>query len=220
MSAQLPRPPPAGGCLASRGKLSLAVQHQRERAMLLSDVDKSRQPAVDKHVRLVVQFRRCLLPSIAPIVYVNAVPRNYWGNQILHPLLLPLHLPLLLLMQFYSCAAANSREGHRQRWGGTNSKLTRRWSSRGDKCGWRDKQCCPSWTGPRIGRLGLSTIHVQQRDGDWRSQFCLCGFKLCQSVGNQASIMSICINCNLSAHHFCANYPCSPRSKSLSLNIE
>ncbi len=48
MSAQLPRPPPAGGCLASRGKLPLAVQHQRERAMLLSDVDKSRQPAVDK----------------------------------------------------------------------------------------------------------------------------------------------------------------------------
>jgi hypothetical protein len=29
---------------------------------------------------------------------------------------------------------------------------------------------------------------------------------LCQSVGNQTSMMSLCINCNQSTHHFCAKY--------------
>jgi len=29
---------------------------------------------------------------------------------------------------------------------------------------------------------------------------------LCKSVGNQTSMMSLCINCNRSAHHFCAEY--------------
>ena len=48
MSAQLPCPPPAGGHSASRVKLSLTVQRQREQAMLLSKVDKLCQPAVDK----------------------------------------------------------------------------------------------------------------------------------------------------------------------------
>ena len=36
--------------------------------------------------------------------------------------------------------------------------------------------------------------------------FVCVALKLCQSVGNQTSMMSICINCNLSAHHFCAEY--------------
>jgi hypothetical protein len=30
--------------------------------------------------------------------------------------------------------------------------------------------------------------------------------QLCQSVGNQTSMMSLCINCNRSAHHFCTEY--------------
>ena len=34
--------------MASRGKLTIAAQCQRERAMLLSDLDKSCQPAADK----------------------------------------------------------------------------------------------------------------------------------------------------------------------------
>ena len=34
--------------MASRGKLSLAVQHQHERAILLSHVDKLLQPAANK----------------------------------------------------------------------------------------------------------------------------------------------------------------------------
>ena len=29
---------------------------------------------------------------------------------------------------------------------------------------------------------------------------------LCKSVGYQTSMMSLCINCNQSAHHFCAEY--------------
>ena len=41
-------PPPAGGRAASRGKVALAAQHQRERAILLSYLDKSCQPAADK----------------------------------------------------------------------------------------------------------------------------------------------------------------------------
>jgi hypothetical protein len=48
MSAQLHCLPPAGGRLASCGKLSLAVQHQHEQAILLSDLDKLPQPAADK----------------------------------------------------------------------------------------------------------------------------------------------------------------------------
>ncbi len=53
MSAQLPRPSASAGAAmsgraASRGKLAEARQRQRERAMLLARVDKSREPAVDK----------------------------------------------------------------------------------------------------------------------------------------------------------------------------
>ena len=29
---------------------------------------------------------------------------------------------------------------------------------------------------------------------------------LCRSVGNHTSMISLCINCNQSAHHFCAKY--------------
>ena len=53
MSAQLPRPSASAGAAmsgraASRGKLAEASQRQREQAMLLTRVDKSREPAVDK----------------------------------------------------------------------------------------------------------------------------------------------------------------------------
>ena len=36
--------------------------------------------------------------------------------------------------------------------------------------------------------------------------FVCAALELCRSVGNQTSMMSICINCNLSAHHFCTEY--------------
>ena len=50
MSAQLPRPSASeGACLSGRtvvhGKIGIATQRQRERAMLLARVDKSREPA-------------------------------------------------------------------------------------------------------------------------------------------------------------------------------
>jgi hypothetical protein len=53
MLAQLPCPSASAGaamsgCAASRGKLAEASQRQREQAMLLAQVDKSREPAVDK----------------------------------------------------------------------------------------------------------------------------------------------------------------------------
>ncbi len=53
MLAQLPRPSASAGAAmsgrtASRGKLVEASQQQRERAMLLAQFDKSRQPAIDK----------------------------------------------------------------------------------------------------------------------------------------------------------------------------
>ncbi len=36
--------------------------------------------------------------------------------------------------------------------------------------------------------------------------FVCVALKLCRSVGNQTSMMAICINCNLSAHHVCTEY--------------
>ena len=36
--------------------------------------------------------------------------------------------------------------------------------------------------------------------------FVCAALELCRSVGNQTSMMSICINCNLSSYHFCTNY--------------
>ncbi len=53
MSAQLPCPSASAGAAmsgraASHGKLAEASQRQREQAMLLARVDKSREPAVDK----------------------------------------------------------------------------------------------------------------------------------------------------------------------------
>ena len=52
MSSQLPRPPASAGAASGRavirGKLSIATQQQRERAMLLAHVDKSREPTIDK----------------------------------------------------------------------------------------------------------------------------------------------------------------------------
>ena len=52
MSSQLPRPSASTGAASGRavirGKLSIATQQQRERAMLLAHVDKSREPTIDK----------------------------------------------------------------------------------------------------------------------------------------------------------------------------
>jgi len=52
MSAQLPRPSASKGAASGRavicGKIGIATQRQRERAMLLAQVDKSREPAIDK----------------------------------------------------------------------------------------------------------------------------------------------------------------------------
>ena len=53
MSAQLPRPSASAGAATSgraviRGKMGIATQRQRERAMLLAQADKSREPAIDK----------------------------------------------------------------------------------------------------------------------------------------------------------------------------
>ena len=53
MSAQLPRPSASAGAAMSgraviHGKIGIATQRQRARAMLLSQADKSRVPPIDK----------------------------------------------------------------------------------------------------------------------------------------------------------------------------
>jgi len=52
MLAQLPCPSAYAGAASSRavifGKIRIATQWQRERAMLLAQVDKSREPAINK----------------------------------------------------------------------------------------------------------------------------------------------------------------------------
>ncbi len=52
MSAQLPRPSTSPGAAPGRtvfrGKIAMATQRQRERAFLLAQVDKSREPVIDK----------------------------------------------------------------------------------------------------------------------------------------------------------------------------
>ena len=52
MSAQLPRPSTSAGAASGRavirGKIGIATQREREQAMLLAQVDKSREPAIDK----------------------------------------------------------------------------------------------------------------------------------------------------------------------------
>jgi hypothetical protein len=52
MSAQLPRPSASAGAASGRAvirsKIGIATQWQREQAMLLAQVDKSREPAIDK----------------------------------------------------------------------------------------------------------------------------------------------------------------------------
>jgi len=51
MSAQLPRPSDSAGAASGRavihGKIGIATQRQRERAILLTQVDKSREPAIN-----------------------------------------------------------------------------------------------------------------------------------------------------------------------------
>ncbi len=52
MSAHLPRPSTtagaASGCAVIRGKIGIATQRQHEQAMLLAQVDKSRERAINK----------------------------------------------------------------------------------------------------------------------------------------------------------------------------
>ena len=52
MSAQLPHPSASPGAAPGRtvirGKIAMATQRQRERAFLLANVDKSREPVIDK----------------------------------------------------------------------------------------------------------------------------------------------------------------------------
>jgi len=55
MSAQLPpRPSASAGAASGRAvicsKIGIATQQQRERAMLLAQVDESHEPAINKHV--------------------------------------------------------------------------------------------------------------------------------------------------------------------------
>ena len=51
MSAQLPRPSASAGAASGRavihGKIGIATQRQRERAILLAQVDKSHEPAIN-----------------------------------------------------------------------------------------------------------------------------------------------------------------------------
>jgi len=51
MSAQLPRPSASAGAASGRavicGKIGIATQRQHERAILLAQVDKSREPAIN-----------------------------------------------------------------------------------------------------------------------------------------------------------------------------
>ena len=61
------------------------------------------------------------------------------------------------------------------------------------------------------GTLGKGTLHTHP---SFRvptgvvniSHFVCVAANLCWSVGNQTSMMSLCINCNWSTHHFCAKY--------------
>ncbi len=52
MSAQLPRPSASAGAASGRavirGKIGIATQRQREQAILLAQVDRSREPAINK----------------------------------------------------------------------------------------------------------------------------------------------------------------------------
>ena len=64
----------------------------------------------------------------------------------------------------------------------------------------------PTEEGPELGDLVCLPSMFNQETVIEDPNFVCAANYLCQSVGNQISIISICINSNLSAHHFCAKY--------------
>ena len=206
MSAQLPHPPPAGGPLASRGKLLLAVQRQCERVILLSNLYKFRHPAADK---------TCAPSGTAPATPSSTDRAESLGQRSAKKLLRQpnfasvataiastvanvdaIFIPALLLIQ-----EKDTDEGEEH---GTNSLG----GGVAEDTNVVDEttNVAPAEVDKELGDLVcLPSMFNGERMID-DPHFVCAALKLCQSVGNQTSMMSICINCNLSAHHFCAKY--------------
>ena len=208
MSAQLPRPPPARGRSASRGKLSLAVQRQCERVILLSNLYKFRHPAADK---------TCAPSGTAPAT-LSSVDRADHLRQCSAE-------KLLRQPDFTSVATAiastianvdaifipalppiQEKDPDKGEEYGTNSLSGGGGVAEETNVVDETNNVAPAEVDTELGDLvRLPSMFDGEKMIDDPNFVCV-ALKLCQSVGDQTSMMSICINCNLSAHHFCAKY--------------
>jgi hypothetical protein len=194
-------------CRGSHCQLwQVILSGQREQAILLSDLDKSRQPAADKSrassgkapaTPSSVNGAQCLRqrsaekllrqPDFASIA--TAIASTVANVD-------AIFIPALLLIQ-----EKDTDEGEEH---GTNSLG----GGVAEDTNVVDEttNVAPAEVDKELGDLVcLPSMFNGERMID-DPHFVCAALKLCQSVGNQTSMMSICINCNLSAHHFCTEY--------------
>ena len=174
------------------------VQRQRVQAMLLSQVDKSRQPAVNKTrapngtipvTPSSVDRANCLCQCSAKNLLRQPAIASVATAITSVATVVAIHIPALSSIQEQG---TDDGEDH-----GTNSL--------GREVAEETINVDPAEEGPELV-VRLPSMFDQETVIEGPNFVCM-ALQLCQSVGNQTSMMSICINCNLSTHHFCAEYP-------------
>ena len=217
MSAQLPRPSAsAGSAMSGRavicGKMGIATQRQRERAMLLAQVDKSRKPAIDK----TLSFNRATPATPSSVERAHRLLQRSAMKQVdvrlrastlspvfelpvatipeLSPTVEILELPATVpeLPPTVEQVAGGEHVG-----GGGSGKKDGGSMPRDDLLLNQDTD--PSTP---LSKSVQGKTHDDKDDPYYRCA----AHRLCLSMGDQTSQLLMCINCNQPLHLFCAEY--------------
>ena len=174
------------------------VQRQRVQAMSLSQVDKSRQPAVNK-----TRAPNGTIPvTPSSVDHANCLCQCSAKNLLRQPAIASVATAITsvaTVVAIHITALPSIQEQ------GTDDGEDHGTNSLGREVAEETINVDPAEEGPELV-VRLPSMFDQETVIEGPNFVCM-ALQLCQSVGNQTSMMSICINCNLSTHHFCAEYP-------------
>ena len=216
MSAQLPRPSASPGAAPGRtvirGKIAMATQRQRERAFLLANVDKSREPVIDKSRDMI---SRAAPATPSSVERANRQLHRSQMRQVNIPLQASTLSPILDLPESIAelpptvvglpptdadpidqditlppTVERISRDEQHEAGGGDGLGL-----------GFA-QDLAPSM----LSTSPAASHHGQALDDNHDPFFRCAANRLCRSMGDQTSQFLNCINCNQLAHLFCAEY--------------
>ena len=221
MSSQLPRPSASAGAASGRavirGKLSIATQRQRERAMLLAHVDKSREPTIDK----TRAFNRAALATPSSVERAHRLLQRSaiklldvsLRAQTMSPVLeFPATIPdpttiervaspvVEMLATIPELPPPVGRVTDEQHVGG-GGRIGKKngYSIRGGDSSIGNQDTAPSMPPSKA-------TQEKTFDENNDSYYRCAAHRLCRSMGDQTSQFLMCINCNELVHLFCAEY--------------